>query len=316
MDPIAFVWNTVVYNPMLNALLFLYSFIPNYGVAIIIFTILIALATMPFRIKSQASMKKQQEKMAAIKPKLDEIKKKYKDNPQELQRQQMKLYQEQGVANPFNMGCLLTLLPFPIFIGMYNVIVAVMGDKPESMMQMAPHIYPFFPSASALIPVNSNFLGLNIGAITNTQNIVVIVVIVGLVVGTSFLQTKMMTPAGGGADPMQSQMNQSMMLMTPLIFGFFVLNAPIGLSLYWITFSVMGILQQGFTVGWDSLTNLLPKQAQQPVRTKRIAETSSSATNSAGQMPATNGNENALPASGSGDAATANKGKKKSGKKR
>ncbi|MCC7165788.1 MAG: membrane protein insertase YidC [Anaerolineae bacterium] len=316
MDPLAFVWNTIVYNPMLNGMLFLYSFIPNYGVAIIVFTILIALATMPFRIKSQASMRKQQEKMAAIKPKLDEIKKKYKDNPQELQRQQMKLYQEQGVANPFNMGCLLTLLPFPIFIGMYNVIVAVMGDKPESMMQMAPHIYPFFPSASALIPVNSNFLGLNIGALTNTQNIVVIVVIVGLVVGTSFLQTKMMTPATASLDPSQAQMNQSMMLMTPLIFGFFVLNAPIGLSLYWITFSVMGILQQGFTGGWDSLTNLLPKKAPQVVRTKRVAESTGSSTKSVPQVTATNGNENTTPASTNGDAAAVTKGKKKSGKKR
>jgi YidC/Oxa1 family membrane protein insertase len=315
MDPLSFVWNTFVYNPMLNAMLFLYSLIPNYGIAIIIFTVLIALATMPFRIKSQEAMKKQQLKMAALKPKLDEIKKKYKDNPQELQRQQMKLYQEEGVANPFNMGCLLTLLPFPIFIGMYNVIVAVMGDKPESMMQLAQHIYPFFPSAATLIPVNSNFFGLNIGAVVNTQSIWIIIPIVALVVGTSFLQTKMMTPATASLDPSQAQMNQSMMLMTPLIFGFFVLNAPIGLSLYWITFSIMGILQQGFTGGWSGLTNLLPKPAPQPVRTKRVVESSGATAN----VSSSNGNDNAtaLPTpSNNGDSTKVNKGKKKSGKKR
>ena len=136
MEILGTIFNLLVYNPMLNAMLFLYSFIPNYGVAIIIFTVLIGLATMPFRIKSQQSMKAQQEKMAALKPKLDEIKKKYKDNPQELQKQQMKLYQEHGVANPFNMGCLLTLLPFPIFIGMYQVINGVMAERPEQVMQL------------------------------------------------------------------------------------------------------------------------------------------------------------------------------------
>jgi hypothetical protein len=78
----------------------------------------------------------------------------------------------------------------------------------------------------------------------------------------------------------------------------------------------MGILQQGFTSGWDGITNLLPKQAPQPVRTKRIAETSGGATNSATQVTAANGNEKALPASNNGETATVNKGKKKSGKKR
>jgi YidC/Oxa1 family membrane protein insertase len=315
MDPLSFVWNTFVYNPMLNGMLFLYSLIPNYGVAIILFTIVIGLATMPFRIKSQESMKKQQLKMAAVKPKLDEIKKKYKDNPQELQRQQMKLYQEAGVANPFNMGCLLTLLPFPIFIGMYNVIVAVMGDKPESMMQLAQHIYPFFPAGATLIPVNSNFLGLNIGALVNTQPLFIAIPIIALVVGTSFVQTKMMTPATAALDPSQAQMNQSMMLMTPLIFGFFVWSAPIGLALYWITFSVMGILQQGFTGGWGSLTSLLPKAAPQPVRTKRVVESSGPTAN----ITSTNGSDTAntmTTTSNTSDSTNVNKGKKKSGKKR
>lgn len=313
MDLLGLLWNTIVYNPMLNGMLFLYSFIQNYGITIVVFTILIGAATAPFRIKSQEAMKKQQEKMAALKPKLDEIKKKYKDNPQELQRQQMKLYQEHGVANPFNMGCLLTLLPFPIFIGMYNVIIAVMGDRPENMMQLAQHIYPFFPNAATLIPVNSDFLGLNIGAVVSTQNIVIIVLIVGLVVGTSFLQTKMMTPSTAALDPQQAQMNQSMMMMTPLIFGFFVLNAPIGLSLYWITFSVIGILQQGFTSGWSGLANILPKRAPEPVRTRRVTE---SANVSAPNTTPANGSENAVTPPPQASTPNVHKGKKKSGKKR
>jgi YidC/Oxa1 family membrane protein insertase len=319
MEIIGFLFNTFVYNPMLNALLFLYAYIPNYGIAIIVFTVLIGLLTAPFRIKSQDAMKKQQEKMAALKPKLDEIKKKHKDNPQQLQQAQMKLYQEHGVANPFNMGCLLTLLPFPIFIGLYNVINGVMADRPEQVMQLAQHIYPQFANVAALIPVNSNFFGLNLAASPSAQGIIITIVLVGLVVGTSFLQTKMMTPMSASLDPQQAQMNQSMMLMTPLIFGFFVLNAPTGLALYWITFSVIGILQQGFTGGWSGLTNLLPKAAPEPVRTKRVAETSRIAETSSGKTPQinpANGSENLMSTNPNGNSTNVNKGKKKSGKKR
>lgn len=314
MELIGTLFNLIVYNPMLNALLFLYSLIPNYGIAIIIFTLIIALATMPFRVISQKSMKAQQDKMGALKPKLDEIKKKYKDNPQQLQQAQMKLYQEHGVANPFNAGCLLTLLPFPIFIGLYQVIGGVMADRPEQLMQLSQHIYPNFVRAATLIPVNSNFFGLDLALSPSAQGILVTVVMVGLVVGTSFIQTKMMAQPTAGLDPSQSQMNQSMMLMTPLIFGFFVLNAPTGLSLYWITFSVMGIVQQGLTGGWSGLTNLLPKAAPPPpTRTKKVVDAPTTTTP---QISAPNGSENQLTATAGADGSTANKGKKKSGKKR
>lgn len=313
MEILGTIFTLVVYNPMLNAMLFLYSLIPNYGVAIILFTVLVGLATMPFRIKSQQSMKAQQEKMAALKPKLDEIKKKYKDNPQELQKQQMKLYQEHGVANPFNAGCLLTLLPFPIFIGMYQVINGVMAERPEQVMQLSQHIYPWFTNAANLIPVNSNFFGLNLGTVLSTQNVIIIGLVIALVVGSQFVQTKMMTQSSAMLDPQQAQMNQSMQLMMPLMFGFFVLNAPIGLALYWITFSIIGILQQGFTGGWSGLANLLPKAAPQPVRTKRVAESSPTSTPS---IRSSNGNENLVTSPTNGSSTNVNKGKKKSGKKR
>ncbi|RIK16105.1 MAG: hypothetical protein DCC52_17980, partial [Chloroflexi bacterium] len=234
MDILGTLFNTIVYNPMLNAMMYLYSFIPNYGIAIIVFTLIIGVATMPFRIKSQQSMKAQQ-------------------------------------ANPFNMGCLLTLLPFPIFIGMYQVITAVMGDRPEQMMQLPRHLYANFLNVAALLPVNSNFLGLDLGAILSTQNLLIAGTVIVVVVGTQFVQTKMMQTPGAAMDPQQAQMNQSMTLMMPLMFGFFVWSAPIGLSLYWITFSVIGIIQQGLTGGWSGLTNLLPKRAPEPVRTKRSA---------------------------------------------
>ncbi len=313
MDLLGLIFNTFVYNPMLNAMLFLYSFIPNYGIAIVLFTVIFGLITAPLRIKAQSSMKAQQEKMAALKPKLDEIKKKYKDNPQELQRQQMKVYQENGAVNPLNLGCLLTLLPLPIFIGMYQVINSVMAERPEQVMQLSQHIYPGFVNAATLIPVNANFFGLNLGQLLNTQNIIIIGLVIVLVVGSQFVQTKMMTQPTAALDPQQAQMNQSMQLMMPLMFGFFVLNAPIGLALYWITFSIIGIIQQGFTGGWSSLANLLPKAAPQPVRTKRVAETPA---NNAPTLSAPNGSEKVMTTTNNGNPTNVKKGKKSSGKKR
>ena len=132
MEFIGIIFNLFVYNPMLNAMLFLYPFIPNYGVAIIVFTVIVGLLTMPFRIKSQQSMKAQQEKMAALKPRLDEIKKKYKDNPQELPKAADEDVSGERRRQSLQSRLSLTLLPFPIFIGMYQVINGVMAEPPRT----------------------------------------------------------------------------------------------------------------------------------------------------------------------------------------
>jgi YidC/Oxa1 family membrane protein insertase len=276
LDFLAPLWNLVIYNPMVNVLLLLYSVFQNYGVAIILFTLLIALITAPLRIKSQLAMREQQAKTARLKPRLDELKKKYKDNTQQYQAAQMKLYQEEGLVNPLNSGCLLSLLPFPIFIGLYNVIITVMGDRPEQLMQLSPHLYSFLPYLARLVPVNPYFFGLNLASTVSAQNPILIAVIVGLVVGASYLQQKMMMQPAAALDPQQAQMNQSMQLMTPLLFGFFVFNYQIGLSLYWITFSLVGIVQQYFTTGLGGLApqpaapaKAQPKKVSPPVSDSR-----------------------------------------------
>ncbi len=280
MDFLTPLWNLIIYDPMLNSLLFLYSIVQNYGLAIILFTVIIGALTMPLRIKSQAAMKQQQAKTARIQPRLEELKKKYKNDPQALQQAQMKLYQEEGLVNPFNMGCLLTLLPFPIFIGLYGVITAVMGSTPEQLLQLSQHLYPFFPQAGSLVPVNPNFLLLNLAAVPSsayglTSPITIIIVL--LVVGSSWIQQKIMTPATASLDPQQAAMNNQMQLITPVIFGFFVVNAPVGLSVYWITFGLMTIVQQLITGGTGSIRNLFgqsgtPAKKEPPKRPKIKAE--------------------------------------------
>ncbi|HIV03088.1 MAG TPA: YidC/Oxa1 family membrane protein insertase, partial [Candidatus Aphodoplasma excrementigallinarum] len=110
-------------QPMGFIIEFIYNFIPNYGVALILFTILIKLLILPLNLKSQRSMVKQQKLM----PQIQELQKKYANDKEKLNKEMMELYQANG-ANPAS-GCLPLLLQFPIIIGLFQVI-----QKPLSYM--------------------------------------------------------------------------------------------------------------------------------------------------------------------------------------
>lgn len=116
-----FTW--LIIKPMGFIIEFVYNFVPNYGVALIIFTILIKLILLPLNIKSQKSMVKQQKLM----PQLQEIQRKYANDKEKLNKETMALYQANG-ANPAS-GCLPLFLQFPIIIGLFQVI-----QKPLSYM--------------------------------------------------------------------------------------------------------------------------------------------------------------------------------------
>lgn len=325
LDFLAPVWNLVIINPMLNLLLYLYSLIPNYGIAIILFTLIIAGLQTPLRIKSQQTMKETQAKQARLKPKLDELKKKYKDNPQALQSAQMKLYQEEGM-NLFNAGCLLQILPLPLFFGLFQVIQLVMGSTPEQVMQLPQHVYPFFSQAAQLVPVNPYFVdGLNLSQAVSTLPLPLVGAIVLLIVGTSYVQQKMMTATTASLDPQQAQMNQSMQLMMPLMMAFFVYNYQFGLSLYWITFSGVSIVQQFFATGWGGLFGKpASQQTSKPRKLSAPATTnivSSNGGDNGAEPPAEAAAGTVTPKAGvsvapkTTSSTGSKKGKKKSGKK-
>ncbi len=242
-DFLAPVWNTFVFNPMVNALLFIYVLIGNYGLAIIVFTLLIRLITLPFYATQQKAMKKQQSLMAS--KEWQEMQKKYAKDKEKLSQEQMRLYREAGV-NPLG-GCLPALIPWPILVGLYQSITMVMGAQPEQLMQLATHLYNFFPALAAAVPVNPDFLGLNLAGHPDSIGYIV----PALVLASTWVQQKMMTVPS--TDSSQAQMNQSMQLMMPLFIGYISLSFPIGLSLYWIVFNIVGIIQQGLQTGWGNL---------------------------------------------------------------
>ncbi|CAG0942678.1 Membrane protein insertase YidC 2 [Anaerolineae bacterium] len=250
-DFLAPVWNTFVFDPMVNGLLFIYVVIRNYGLAIILFTLIIRLITLPFYWQQQKAFKKQQDLMKS-KEWLD-MQKKYAKDKEKIAQEQMRLYRENGV-NPLG-GCLPALIPWPVMIGLYQSITMVMGAQPEQLMDLAKHLYNFAPELAAAVPVDSAFLGLNLAG-TPDFSAPLTLIIPALVLGSTWIQQKMMTMPS--ADPQAAQMNQSMQMMMPLFIGYISLSFPIGLSLYWIVFNVIGIIQQYMTSGWGNLLQGTP----------------------------------------------------------
>ncbi len=246
MEVFAPIWNNFIYNPMVNLLLYIYVFVGNYGLAIIIFTLFIRLITGPFYAQQQKAMKKQQTLMQGKEWK--EMQKKYGKEKERLAQEQMKLYKEHGV-NPLG-GCLPALIPWPVMIGLYQAVTMVMGAQPEQLMDLSKHLYAFAPQLAAAVPVRSEFIGFDLAATPNFAAPLTLI-IPALVLASTWVQQKMTIMPQ--ADPNMASTNQTMQLMMTVMIGMFSLQFPIGLSLYWIVFGIVGIVQQYFTTGWGNL---------------------------------------------------------------
>ncbi len=247
------IWTVAILRPMLNALLWLYSLLGSqFWLAIIFFTVIVRMLMTPLMLPQQRSAKKMQE----LQPRLQELQKKYGKDREKLSQEQMKLYKEAGV-NPMG-GCLPLLIQFPIWIGLYQSIIQALGYQPLQLVALSQNIYPFLERIWAAVPLNRFFLGMDL-ALTPQQlgslgGIYWLTYALPVLVAfTSWLQTKMTTPAGGSGEGQAASMGQSMTLMMPLMFGFFSLNFSTGLSFYFIISNIIGIVTQGLISGWEGL---------------------------------------------------------------
>ncbi|MCB0019266.1 MAG: membrane protein insertase YidC, partial [Anaerolineales bacterium] len=151
-------WNLLVIEPMVNALMWLYSlFNNNFVLALAVFTLAVRFAMLPMTLKQQKATMKQQE----MQPQIQAIQKKYRDNPQKMQEE----FQKIGY-NPADtlMGCLPLVIQMPIFFGLYRAIFLIMGSTPLSVLQLTERIYPSIASLVDLpnvLPITNNFLWLN-----------------------------------------------------------------------------------------------------------------------------------------------------------
>lgn len=219
-------WDVVIVRPLINLMLLLYKFLGHETIiAVTLVTLLLRLAVTPLMLKQQQSARKQQE----MRPKMTELQKKYKDDPQKLMEEQRKL----GI-NPLG-GCLPSLIQLPLMIGLYQAIIRTLASTPLQLLELPQDIYRWIPTFSSLVPLKSQFLWLDL-ALPDALYILPILVVI-----SSWFYQKLITPPA--LDPQSAAMNKQMMLMMPLMMGFFSLTYASGLAIYFLITNLIGILQ-------------------------------------------------------------------------
>lgn len=200
-----------------------------------------------------AAQIKASHEMMKIQPLMNKLKEKYKKDPKRLQQEQMALFKEHGV-NPVA-GCLPSLIQIVILVfGFYPVILKIVNLKPKDTLSTINHIIYFDPIKLTHL-WDTNFFGVALGATPTSlmSSMVVIAILIPVATATlQFIQTKMMMAAPAQKEiksktdaPDFSQVFQKQMLyMVPFIIGFVSFRFAIGLSLYWNTFTIFGIIQQ------------------------------------------------------------------------
>ena len=252
LDVIGWLFTNGLIIPMTNVLVLLsrVSF-GSFGIAIIIFTLIMRALTWPLTQKQLHSTRA----MQVVQPRMQEIQKKHKD-PKRRSEETMKLYREAGV-NP--LGCIWPMLvQFPIWIALYQSIRFTVGSTPENLLDLSQRLYAWSFLRTAA-PLETHFLGMDMGA--NSPLIMAI-----LVGGSMWVQQRMMSPTNPSADPQQQSMNNMMLWMMPLMFGYFTLNFPSGLALYWVATNIVSIVLQYFYLGpkqvsWRRIFALSPAAA-------------------------------------------------------
>lgn len=219
-------FNLVLYQPLLNALILLYVYLPghDFGVAVIVLTVIIKLILHPSAIQAIRS----QRALTKLQPKIKEIQKKHKNDKQAQARATMELYQKEKVS-PFS-GCLPLLLQLPILIALYQVFLR--GFQPEVL---AASLYGFVANPGEVVPT---FLGM----VNLAQSSFPLALLAGVL---QFIQSKLSigkqkTKKGDFSSMMQSQM----LYFFPILTVFIVWKLGSIIGLYWMVSTLFSIGEQ------------------------------------------------------------------------
>ncbi|MDD3032765.1 MAG: YidC/Oxa1 family membrane protein insertase [Candidatus Pacebacteria bacterium] len=227
---IGIIFNLVLYQPILNFLLWLYLTIGSFGVAVLILTILIRLALWPLNNKSLKSQKELQE----IQPLIKEIQTKHKDDSQKQAEELMKIYKEKGF-NPFA-GIWYMLLQIPIIIALYRVIMNIASGTDIQNM-----LYSFVNFSGTIEPM---FLGINL-----SESNLVFAIIVAAAQFYQLKTTQIKQPTKpkeemDQTEKMQNMMQKQMLILFPIFTLFILAYLPSALGLYWLVITIFSIIQQ------------------------------------------------------------------------
>jgi YidC/Oxa1 family membrane protein insertase len=247
-------WTTIVIQPFVNVLLLINSLVGNFGISIILFTVLIRLLTHPLTVqqfKATKSMQNLQED-----PRYKKMQEKYKNDKERLAQEQMKLYKEHGV-NPMG-SCLPTLIQFPLIIGLYQSVIRAMAASPYELFRLERIVYPWLNNAAKLLPLENQFLWMDLGQPERINVFgVAIPLLAILVVITTYLQSKLIQPPSNGGNDQAAMMTKSMSIYMPLLMGYMSYSLASGLALYFLASNIFGIVQYSL-LGRSNWSNILP----------------------------------------------------------
>jgi YidC/Oxa1 family membrane protein insertase len=236
-----------------NVLIWIYDVVGhNFGLAIILFTILIRIVTWPLnaqQMKSASAMQELQNDKD-----WQAIQKKYAKDREKLAQEQMRIYREKGI-NPFS-SCLPTLIQFPIIIALYQSITHALASTPLDLLKLSRSLY--LPNVSELIPLNSKFLWMDLGRPEAVVLFGLAIPTLALIVAiTTYVQAKLTMPTAATPGDQGAAMSSMMSIYMPLMLGWFAITFASGLSVYFITSNILGIVQYAMQ-GKANWHNLIP----------------------------------------------------------
>jgi YidC/Oxa1 family membrane protein insertase len=237
-EVIDFGWFGFLGKWILKGLNALYAICGNYGVAIILLTIIIRIILYPLNQKSFRSMKQMQQ----LQPELASLQEKYKSDPKKKQQEMMRIYKEHGI-NPMG-GCLPLLIQMPILVAFFRVLqnaIELWGAPFFLWMNdlSGPDALMRFSTGKTAVPI--------VGVIIDGQGYVLLNILPILMLAVFYIQQKMSTP-GVAMSAEQEQQQKMMGFMMPVMFGVIFYNMPAGLNLYFAASTILGILQQKYMI--------------------------------------------------------------------
>ena len=233
-------WQTIMVWPLARTLIsirdwLLLQNVPYaWGFAIIVFTLFIRIVLLPLTYVQIKGMQGQK----GLQPRLQELQKKYGKDRQRLMREQRKMYEEEGI-NPLS-GCLpllLLVVQMPILFGLYSALVVLGGELTDSRFFWIPDLgFPEFTGGMGWI--------MELFQTGNYGRLLAYLALPSFLMATQYIMTKYMNPTATDASSPQASTMKSMSTIMTIMFGFFSLQVPAGLSLYWVTGNLLQMGQQ------------------------------------------------------------------------
>lgn len=250
------IWNDVLVYPLLTLLVIFYDFIHDFGLSVVVVTILIRLLLYPLYVTQIRSSRAMQE----LAPAMNDIKKKYGNDRQRLTEEQMKLYRERGI-NPAG-GCLPTLIFLPVLIAMYNAFQQAPHFDGATLQTIVHRYVPFITvgvPAEGHIDMSAHWLPWIAAAGRDLSQPDPFYILPVLSAALQLVASIMALPRNPvQTDDATQRTMQSMTYTFPLLTIVLFRDFPAGVFIYYITTTVFQVVQQYFVMGWGQLPRWLP----------------------------------------------------------